>query len=125
MNLIYGKIGQARYLRKNQTRAEKLLWRKLRAKRFHGFKFRRQVPIGGKYIADFVCMEKRLIVEVDGWVHFYRRSYDRRRDQYLENLGFTVIRFANSQVTECTDYVLESIYEYTNNKPSPSIRGGG
>src|SRR3990167_2317856 len=59
---------QAKFLRRLQTKPEQILWKCLRAKRFHAFKFRRQVPIGN-YIVDFYCAKKRLIIEIDGDVH--------------------------------------------------------
>jgi len=69
----------ARYLRKNSTDAERILWRHIRAKQIHGFRFRRQVQIGA-YFADFVCLEARLVVEVDGGQHNERET-DAIRDQ--------------------------------------------
>jgi len=68
---IYGSIRKARHLRCSQTKAEELLWERLRNRRLCGKKFRRQVPID-KYIADFVCMDAKLIVEVDGYMHKWK-----------------------------------------------------
>lgn len=74
----------ARLLRTEQTTMEKLLWRKLRSRRFHDMKFRRQVPIG-PYIVDFYCAEKKLIIEVDGGIHALQQTYDAQRDAFLCN----------------------------------------
>jgi lysyl-tRNA synthetase class 2 len=92
---------RARALRRGQTDAEKKLWSRLRASQL-GAKFRRQHPIGG-YIADFCCIEQRLIVELDGGQHFEQRGYDLRRSQALEALGFRVLRFWNDDVLLRTD----------------------
>jgi very-short-patch-repair endonuclease len=84
----------AKQLRRHQSAAEDLLWRELRDRRLGGWKFRRQVPIEG-YIADFVCFEARLIVEVDGPVHRHpeQRLKDAERNAVLRRHGFRVIRF--------------------------------
>jgi len=84
----------ARVLRKNMTGAEGVLWRRLRARRLRGFKFRRQFPIG-PYFADFCCLEQRLIVEIDGDQHTDNTAYDNDRTAYLRSLGFRVLRFSN------------------------------
>jgi len=96
----------ARKLRKNQTEVEKRLWRQLRAKRFFGFKFRRQHPIG-PYVVDFVCLNEKLVIELDGGQHSETPEYDLKRTQYLENLGFTVVRFWNNEVMGNIDGVME------------------
>lgn len=89
-----GKILFSRILRKNQTDAEKLLWAKLRSRRFNGLKFRRQQLIG-EYIVDFVCFEQKLIIELDGSGHNeeFRKNKDRERTSILEQEGFRVLRF--------------------------------
>jgi very-short-patch-repair endonuclease len=74
-----------------------------------GFKFRRQEPIG-PYIADFACIEKRVIVETDGDSHDNRRAYDARRDQWFLDHGWFVLRFWDDYVIEQTDDALEQIY---------------
>jgi len=104
------KIGFARRLRKDQTSGEKVLWRRLRAKRFHGIKFRRQVPLG-PYIVDFLCVEKRLVIEIDGGSHFEpgAKKKDARREQYIRAQGFDVLRFGNGQMLEDGDVVLNKI----------------
>jgi len=92
------------------TSAEKILWSDLRAKRFYGLKFRRQVPIGS-YVVDFACLENKVIVEIDGSGHTRKRNIqsDRIRDQKLEGLGFIILRFTNDEVKYSSD-VLDKIY---------------
>jgi len=99
---------QVKQLRTNQTEAEKKLWKYLRAKRFAGFKFKRQQPIDN-YIADFCCMRGRLIIEIDGGHHQTQRSYDERRTIYLNEQGFRVLRFWNNEVMSNIDAVLQTI----------------
>ena len=101
-------ITRARELRKNLTDAENLLWQQLRCRQIAGYKFRRQASIG-RYIVDFVCFEKRLIVEVDGSQHAEHVEYDNERSGWLESQGFTIVRFWNNEVIEDTETVLETI----------------
>ena len=107
-------------LRVEQTEAESLLWMHLRSRRFVGFKFRRQQPIN-HYIADFCCLEKRLIVELDGGQHSEQVDYDKARTAYLAENGFRVIRFWNDQVLQQTTQVLDIIFEALQD-PSPGLR---
>ena len=100
----------ARRMRKNLTDAEKKLWRYLRLKNIEGSKFRRQHPIG-KYIVDFVCLEMRLIVEVDGGQHGEQIAYDNERTQWLESEGYRVLRFWNNEVLEDVEVVAEEIVQ--------------
>lgn len=74
----------AKDLRKQQTNGEKLLWQNVRNRKYHGLKFRRQVPIG-PYIVDFLCVEKNVIVEIDGCTHWEEeaKKHDRERDMFL------------------------------------------
>jgi len=81
---------RARQLRRNPTDAERWLWRKLRFWQLDGFKFRRQQPLG-RYIVDFVCLEKRLVVEVDGGQHAEVAKYDSDRDTWLREQGFVIL----------------------------------
>jgi very-short-patch-repair endonuclease len=114
----------AKRLRKNATEAEKHLWYILRSKSM-GVKFRRQAVIG-RYVVDFVCFEKRLIIEVDGGQHC-QNSKDIIRDQWLKSQGYDVMRFWNNEVLENLDGVFE-VLEARLNSPSPSLptlRGGG
>src|SRR5438105_15805965 len=104
-----GDIKQfARKLRREQTSAESRLWWHLRNRQFHGWKFRRQMSIDG-YIADFVCIDAKLIIEVDGGQHAEATSKDAERSARLERSGFVVIRFWNEDVLTNTDDVLDEI----------------
>ncbi len=99
---------KARQLRKNQTEAEKRLWQRLRNRQLAGYKFRRQYPIG-HYIVDFVCLETKLIVELDGGQHMAQRAYDEQRSAYLNQQGFIVLRCWNNEVIGNTVGVLDSL----------------
>lgn len=96
----------SRNLRNGPTEAEKILWQHLRAKQLHGYKFRRQVPIDN-YIVDFLCFEKRIIIELDGGQH--GSDADMQRTEYLERKGFLVLRFWNNDVLENIEGVLQTI----------------
>lgn len=100
----------SRNLRKNQTDAEKLLWRSLQGKQLEGLRFRRQHPIG-RYIVDFVCLNKRLVLELDGGQHGEEQEElkDFERDQWLKAEGYQVLRFWNNEVFTNIDGVLETI----------------
>ena len=76
---------------------ERVVWSVLRARGLGGFKFRRQVPIG-PFIVDFLCVEHRLIVEIDGESHGERLDYDRGRDNYLSHQGYRIVRIQNDDV---------------------------
>lgn len=101
-------LANAKSLRSNQTEAEARLWYHLRAHRFLGLKFKRQKPVG-RYIADFVCCERRLIIELDGGQHSEEVTYDQRRDAWLRSRGYTVLRFWNNDVMQQLEGVLEQI----------------
>ena len=98
----------AKRLRKNATRVENILWNQLRAKQIEGLKFRRQQPIV-EFIVDFVCFEKKLIIELDGGQHSQARKEDRERDKRLSEMGYTVFRFWNNEVLENLEGVLDVI----------------
>ena len=100
---------RARQLRARQTDAERKLWFLLRDRRLNGAKFRRQVPIG-KYIADFVCQEAKLIVELDGGQHEDQVEYDTARSEWLAGVGYRVLRIWNNDLTENEEGVLTAIY---------------
>lgn len=100
---------RARQLRKEQTPMEQWLWQLLRAKRFSGFKFRRQQTIG-RYIVDFVCFAQKLIIELDGSQHADAQEEDAARDHWLRGEGFRVLRFWNNELQQQTDAVLEMIW---------------
>jgi len=118
-----GLLKRARELRHEQTPAELFMWELLRNRKFFGLKFRRQHQIG-KYIVDFYCAEKKLIIELDGEVHNKqpRIKVDAARDAYLKSMGNTIIRFENEQVLADTETVLTTI---ANTLPSTSGRGAG
>lgn len=103
----------ARKLRNNLTEAEKYLWYILRAENL-GDKFRRQALIG-EYIVDFVCYEKKVIIEIDGGQHADSRN-DKIRDEWLRMQGFTVLRFWNNEVLENREAVVEKIAAHLNSK---------
>jgi adenine-specific DNA-methyltransferase len=86
---------------------EKFLWRKLRSRRFHDMKFRRQVPIG-PYVVDFLCVGKKLIIEIDGDSHYEpgAQERDQKREMYLRIQGFTVLRIGNRQTVDEIEAVL-------------------
>jgi len=107
---------KARELRKNQTDAEKLLWHHLRNRRMAGYKFRRQHSIP-PYIVDFVCIDKKLILEIDGGQHSLNKEEDNKRTAYLESKGFKVFRFWNNQVSNETESVLEVIKSMLESAP--------
>ncbi|WP_343628477.1 endonuclease domain-containing protein [Roseateles sp.] len=114
----------ARRLRGASTEAERSLWHCLRAKRLDGHKFRRQHPVN-RYIVDFVCMEARLIVELDGGQHFEPANVmaDAERTAKLKSLGFHVMRFTNLEVQHQREAVVMSILEWLTaracGRPSP------
>jgi very-short-patch-repair endonuclease len=108
---------RARALRGVLTDAEQRLWYHLRDRRFGGYKFRRQVAIGS-FIADFVCMAERLIVEIDGGQHAERAAEDARRTQYLEAEGYRVVRFWNNEVQENLEGVLQRLSAVIAERPS-------
>lgn len=124
---------KARELRNEATEAERCLWQRLRLKQLAGFKFRRQVPIAG-YIADFLCREAKLIVELDGGQHLDQIAYDERRTGTLQANGYRVLRYWNDDALARTEDVLEDILRAlestgvngnsnsTPPQPSPALR---
>lgn len=98
-------------LRRDQTPAEQRIWSALRRKQLDGLRFRRQHPVG-RFILDFYCAEHRLVVEVDGDTHASKTEYDMERSAWLEAHGYHVLRFANSDVRENLEGVLESILNF-------------
>jgi very-short-patch-repair endonuclease len=119
----------ARANRKELTEAERLLWEHLRNRQLGGFKFRREYPIG-EYIADFVCVDARLIIELDGGIHAEQVQYDEARERVLIAQGYSVLRFENSTVTASLQKVLERILialrpTAPSPRPSPPIGGEG
>ena len=107
-----GKVRVERKLRSNQTDAERKLWFALRDRRLGGFKFVRQEAIG-PFVADFVCRERNIVIEVDGGQHA-DNARDLRRDAYLAGEGYRVLRFWNNDVLANRDGVLLTILEALN-----------
>jgi len=93
-------------LRKNTTPQERKLWNIIRNRQFFGYYFRRQFVIE-PYIVDFICREKKIIIEIDGSQHIQNKDYDKKRTEYLNSLGYTVIRFLNNEI----DNNIEGVYE--------------
>jgi very-short-patch-repair endonuclease len=112
--------GRARAMRKAPTEAETALWHILRGRRFSGYKFRRQVPIGA-YIADFVCFEARLIVEADGSQHA-ESVRDASRDSWLEAQGFRIRRFWNADIQHRREEVTETLWHDLSDPSSGASR---
>ena len=115
----------AKILKKRPTEAEKLMWRHLRLRQLEGLKFRRQEPIGN-YVVDFVCYEKKIIVEIDGGQHCAEK--DGNRDRWLESQDFKVLRFWNTEVLKNAQGVWEVIRKNClscdSPSPAPPIKGG-
>ena len=103
-------------LRKNPTKAEKILWKALRNRKLLNMKFRRQQPIfhdlTGRetfFIADFYCYEKNLIIELDGTIHNFKIKQDKERTEILNSLGLRIIRFSNNEVENNLNNVIKKI----------------
>lgn len=110
----------ARRLRKNATDAERILWRHLRNKQIAGFRFRRQHPLG-RFVADFVCLDRCLVVEVDGGQHA-ESARDDQRSSDLNKMGFVVLRIWNNEVFKNLDAVKEKILmALISNKGTPHL----
>ncbi|MCK7578045.1 MAG: endonuclease domain-containing protein [Chromatiales bacterium] len=109
-----------RRLRRQQTDAEKRPWHYLRDRQCGGYKFRRQVQIG-RFIVDFVCLDSKLIVEVDGGQHLEQRQQDDSRSRDLKSRGFRVLRFWNHDVLNDTAAVLEAIHQALMTPSSPAL----
>ena len=113
------------------TNQERKLWNIIRNRQFFGYRFRRQFPIG-QYIVDFVCREKKIIIEIDGGQHneINNIEYDKKRTAFLNSKGFKVIRFWNNEIDNNIDGVYEKLKEdfnvehiITPSLPSPSGEG--
>ncbi len=115
-NILY----RARELRKNPTKAEAIFWENVRKRRFLGLRFNRQyvlsysdeLNIKKHYIADFLCFEKKIIVEIDGGIHDIQKEYDQIREEDLENMGYAIIRFKNEEVLNNWDQVRRKLKEF-------------
>ena len=120
-------IEKSRQLRKNMTNQEKKLWSIIRNRQFFGLRFRRQFPIGN-YIVDFICREKKIIIEIDGGQHNEPQNtdYDISRTKFLYSSGYKVVRFWNNEINDNIDGVyekLKEVFEITPPQPSPSVEG--
>ena len=121
---VDGVRARARALRQNMTEAERRVWQVLRSHQMKGYKFRRQVPIG-RYIADFVCHEARLIVEIDGGQPDRSSPREAERSEFLQNEGYRALRFWNNEVLANLDGVHETIAdELSRITPSPMMGEG-
>ena len=113
----------AKDLRKSMTDAERLLWQRLKAKQLDGLKFRRQEQIG-RFIVDFVCHDKGIVIEADGGQHAAEREKDEERTQWLNSQGYTVLRYWNNEILTNTEGVMESIrsvcMKVPSSRPSPT-----
>ncbi|HMN46797.1 MAG TPA: endonuclease domain-containing protein [Povalibacter sp.] len=101
---------RARVLRRDPTDAERHLWYFLRRHHIADVRFRRQFPIG-PYIVDFVCLDARLVVELDGSQHQSSIAYDAQRSRFLKSQGYRVLRFWDNDVLQRTESVLQVIWE--------------
>ena len=110
---------RARTLRSEMTEAEGRIWQRLRAHRFQGASFRRQFPIG-RYVVDFVCLDARLIIEIDGGQHS-GAAHDVERDEWLRSQGFRILRFWNNDVLRNLRGALERISEALSSPAPPSL----
>ena len=104
----------ARDMRKDPTDAEAMLWNILRGKRLEGMRFRRQHTIEN-YIVDFICLDEKLIIEVDGEQHA-ESAYDEKRDTRLKELGYTVLRFWNDEILKNSDAMAQMILKAAGKK---------
>ena len=113
--------GFAKEQRSLQTRAEDLFWQQVRAGRFHGYKFKRQVPIA-PYIVDFLCAAARVVVELDGAPHDTpeQKAHDKARDAFLRRQGFEVLRFPNDVMLGHGGLVLDSVRKTIEVRLGPS-----
>ena len=116
-------VSRARELRQNMTEAERALWKELRNRKFLGLKFVRQYPLIYQvinnepryFIADFMCFEKKLVIEVDGMIHEFQKEEDEHREEILKSLGLTILRIKNEEVKDILN-VMEKIKMYINEK---------
>jgi very-short-patch-repair endonuclease len=116
-------VSRARELRQNMTKAEQLLWKKLRNRAFLNLKFLRQHPIIYQveenrqyyFIADFYCAEKRLVLEVDGKIHDFQKEDDLHREDILRSLNLNILRFKNEEIIDDGSSVLEKMKVFIRN----------
>jgi very-short-patch-repair endonuclease len=120
-----------RELRKYSTPAEKELWQKLRAHRFMGLKFKRQEPIIFEYdnkkhffVADFLCLNNKMIIEVDGKIHDYQKEHDIIREDILVTLGYRVVRYKNEEILNNLNKVLIKLKKEIDDTPPKTLPKG-
>jgi very-short-patch-repair endonuclease len=130
INKIIRSEKRQRALRNNPTDAEIKLWQYLRRRQVKGCKFRRQHPLGA-FILDFVCLERKIVIELDGGQHLDAVAYDNKRTRFLEQAGFVVLRFWNNEVFENIEGVMAVILRTVDERattspplPSPSKTKG-
>ena len=114
-------VMKARALRSNMTKAEIILWSRIRSKKINGYKFRRQQPLLD-YIVDFYCDELKLIIEVDGEIHSFpdRKNYDLKRDNLLKINGYHIIRLSNLEVETELNTTISKLKSFIIANLSPS-----
>ena len=122
---------KAKILRQSASFAERLLWNALRQiPKEMGLRFRRQHPLH-PYIADFVCLKVKLVLELDGESHDVRQDYDRERDENLRQMGYKILRFTNEDVLQNCEGVVQTVLNIVDElallhpSPSPSRKGRG
>lgn len=111
------KTARARALRRNSTDAERTLWKHLRKRQIAGHRFRRQHP-PGRCVADFVCLERRLVVELDGGPHSLKTVYDTQRDAWLRAEGYRLLRIWNNEVFSNIQGVKTTIWMALEEQPA-------
>jgi very-short-patch-repair endonuclease len=121
--LYYGNrelVRRARVLRSNMTKAEIILWSSLRSKQINGYKFRRQQPLLD-YIVDFYCEDLKLIIEVDGEIHFLSEkiNYDSKRNNMLKANGYNIIHLSNFEIETEINSTINKIISYISENLSP------
>ncbi|MCX6761671.1 MAG: DUF559 domain-containing protein, partial [Candidatus Moranbacteria bacterium] len=116
-------LQRSRKLRKEATPQEIILWSRIKNRQFKNLKFKRQNQVG-TYIVDFICEEKKLIIELDGWQHSEQESYDTERTEYLERQGYKVIRIWNGEINSNLTGVFLKLDEYCEPSPSSPPRRG-
>lgn len=107
----------AKNLRNNPTPQEQKMWNLLRKKQFHGLRFLRQYIIG-QYIVDFICRSEKIIIEIDGGQHNENINYDSKRTEYLEMLGYKVVRFWNNEIDNNISGVYQKLEELIDTPPN-------
>ncbi len=113
MTILYNRTSEKekrQKLRKNMTKAEKIIWQKIRDQQLEGYKFRRQYSVA-EFILDFYCPKLKLAIEIDGESHFQATAieYDQARQTFIEATGIRFLRFTNEDVDQNLDGVLETI----------------